>query len=77
MEAALLVASAGTITILTDQFDSAASGFVLVRTIITRMATGTIRLIGRKLPVDKVRIGQVACRTLQISTMIQWLKRQP
>ena len=77
MEAVLLVASTGTITILTDQFVATTSGFVLIRTIIARVATGAVRLVGRKLPVDKVRIGQVACRTLQISTMIQRLKRQP
>ena len=76
METALLVTRTCTIAILIDRFCSAACSFMFVLAIIARMATGTIRLVSRELPVDEVCVGQMATGAWRIATMIQGLIRQ-
>jgi len=40
------------------------------------MATGAIRLIGRKLPIDEIGIGQMTIGALRVTAVIQRLIRQ-
>lgn len=76
MEAALLVASAGTVAILTDGLIATISRFVLICLVVTCVATGTIRLKRRILPRDGLRIGLMAVRARQVAAMIQRLVSQ-
>ena len=76
MESALLVTRTGTVAILAHRFIAAVSRFVLVRSIVARMTTRTVRLERRILPGDGLGIGFVAFRTLQVAAVILRLVRQ-
>ena len=70
MEAALLVARAGAITILAHSFIAAICGFVLIGPVVAGVATRAVGLIRGVLPGDHFGIALVTIRAQEIAAMI-------
>ena len=69
------MAGASAITILADGFVAAISRLMFVRSIITRMTTGAIRLECGELPDHDFAVVLVTLRAGKIAAMVQWFKR--
>ena len=70
METALLMARASAVAILTHCLVTTISAFMLVRSVVTGVATRAIGLIGRELPGDHFCVALMAICAQEVSTMI-------
>ncbi len=70
MEAVLLMTGSGTVTILAYRFVTAIRAFVLVGSVVSGMATGTVGLVRCVLPGNDFRVALMAVGTRQVSAMI-------
>ena len=76
MEAVFLMARTSAVTVLADCFIATVCRFVFVCTIVTRVATSTIRLEGRILPDDYGRVVLVTVGTHQIAAVVERFERR-
>lgn len=70
MEAVLLVAGAGTIAVLTDCLITTIGSFMLICSIVSCVAPGTIRLKRWELPGNEFRVALMALSALKVTAVV-------